>query len=72
MKLSAGYTQKWHDEHQVPYAYGEEGWMNPWVGYDDVRSFKSKVCGREFEQVLDSQGAYTNIPKSLNSLSSKS
>ncbi|KAI3382766.1 hypothetical protein SNEBB_009468 [Seison nebaliae] len=31
----------WNKKQKVPYAKGKEGW--PWVGYDNVRSFKIKT-----------------------------
>ena len=37
--LYGGGTEKWHSQHQVPYAF--KG--NNWVGYDNVRSLKAKV-----------------------------
>ena len=38
-KLQNGWTAEWHDEHMVPYAYGD----GEWVGYDNERSFEIKV-----------------------------
>ncbi|XP_021358847.1 probable chitinase 10 [Mizuhopecten yessoensis] len=37
--LQNGWTQKWHQQHQVPYAYYDD----EWVGYDDIRSVTIKA-----------------------------
>ncbi|XP_033753351.1 probable chitinase 10 [Pecten maximus] len=37
--LQNGWTRKWHNQHQVPYAYSDD----EWVGYDDVRSVAIKA-----------------------------
>ena len=47
--IYGGGTEKWHSQHQVPYAF--KG--NNWVGYDNVRSLKAKVhCFAEFIVVM--------------------
>ncbi|XP_060080739.1 probable chitinase 10 [Ylistrum balloti] len=37
--LQNGWTKKWHQQHQVPYAYSED----QWVGYDDLQSITIKA-----------------------------
>nr|XP_032837222.1 chitotriosidase-1-like [Petromyzon marinus] len=42
--LRRGFNRVWLSDQKVPYAYGYTNRRGQWVGYDDIPSFRQKVC----------------------------
>lgn len=42
--LRSGYKRVWLDDQKVPYAYRSIFSRGQWVGYDDIPSYRQKVC----------------------------
>ncbi|XP_061434274.1 chitotriosidase-1-like [Lethenteron reissneri] len=42
--LNSGYKRVWLDDQKVPYAYRSIYRSGQWVGYDDIPSYRQKVC----------------------------
>ncbi|XP_078733697.1 chitotriosidase-1-like [Lampetra fluviatilis] len=43
-QLRLGFNRVWLNDQKVPYAYGFTYRRGQWVGYDDIPSYRQKVC----------------------------